>query len=144
MSDALAPTPVCALTVRVQGEDPLSAAPRLGTPSVYLECPDRGTALAGFGVARSEVAGAAAQVAGRVALEAIRAGRLEKVVVARALDVLCARPPDPVGLLTRLRARFPSCLTYLLQGADGACLVGATPERLCAVDGPRLSTEALA
>jgi isochorismate synthase len=78
------------------------------------------------------------------ALEEISGGRLQKVMVARALEVEAASPFDLGGVVLQLRTRFPTCTTFLLEGSDGACFLGATPERLCVVEGQELRTEALA
>lgn len=55
----------------------------------------------------------------------LRAGELDKVVLARALDVTAARPLDPRAIAARLAQRFPSCFTYVCDG-----WVGASPELL--------------
>ena len=47
-------------------------------------------------------------------------------------------------MLKALEARFPTCRTFLVRGADGSAFVGATPETLCEVHGAALRTEALA
>ena len=60
-----------------------------------------------------------------VAVEQLRQGALDKVVLARALDVTADEPLDPRSLAARLAARFPSCFTYVCAG-----LVGASPELL--------------
>jgi isochorismate synthase len=78
------------------------------------------------------------------ALRAIEAGTLQKVMVARAVDVKGETPFTLAPLLQKLRDRFPSCTLFSLEGRDGAQLCGATPERLCALDPGRLVTEALA
>jgi menaquinone-specific isochorismate synthase len=52
-------------------------------------------------------------------------GRLEKVVLARALDVVAEAAVDPRIVAGRLARRFPSCFTYVCDG-----LVGASPELL--------------
>jgi salicylate biosynthesis isochorismate synthase/menaquinone-specific isochorismate synthase len=77
------------------------------------------------------------------ALDAIARGDLEKVVVARALDVERTAPFDPIGLLAELRRLHPRCATYAVA-RDGAWLVGATPERLLRREGHRLLATALA
>lgn len=59
------------------------------------------------------------------AVSQLRAGALDKVVLARALDVTADEPLDPRAVATRLAARFPSCFTYVCDG-----LVGASPELL--------------
>ena len=61
----------------------------------------------------------------RVAVAAISAGELDKVVLARALDVTAPAPLDPRAVAARLATRFPSCFTFVCDG-----LVGASPELL--------------
>ncbi len=77
------------------------------------------------------------------ALAAIRAGALDKVVLARAIDVEAEAPLDPGALLRALQARYPTCRAFLVQGA-GAAFLGATPEILCRVEGDRVEADALA
>jgi menaquinone-specific isochorismate synthase len=59
------------------------------------------------------------------ALVSLRSGALDKVVLARALDVVAKSGLDPRAVAARLAARFPACFTYLCDG-----LVGASPELL--------------
>jgi menaquinone-specific isochorismate synthase len=59
------------------------------------------------------------------AVASLRAGELDKVVLARALDVTAAAALDPRAVASRLAARFPGCFTYICDG-----LVGASPELL--------------
>ncbi len=59
------------------------------------------------------------------ALDAIHEGRLEKVVLARAVEITADRPFLRRKVLSRLRAQQPGCCVY----ADGDFL-GATPELL--------------
>jgi menaquinone-specific isochorismate synthase len=59
------------------------------------------------------------------AVERLRAGELDKVVLARALDVEADEPVDARAVAARLAERFPSCFTYVCDG-----LVGASPELL--------------
>ncbi|MBM3672048.1 MAG: isochorismate synthase [Actinobacteria bacterium] len=60
-------------------------------------------------------------------LAAIDGGEVDKVVLARAVEVEGDRPFDPQLLLARLRLQQPGCFVY---GADG--MFGATPELLVA------------
>jgi salicylate biosynthesis isochorismate synthase/menaquinone-specific isochorismate synthase len=78
------------------------------------------------------------------ALEAISSGRLQKVVMARAVEAVGSSAFDLVDVLARLREQNPSCVTFLFRAPNGAAFVGATPETLCRVQGPVLETEALA
>jgi menaquinone-specific isochorismate synthase len=59
------------------------------------------------------------------AVVALRAGRLDKVVLARAIEVTAAAGLDGRAVAARLAQRFPGCFTYLCDG-----LVGASPELL--------------
>lgn len=78
------------------------------------------------------------------ALAAIASGMLDKVVLARAIDVECGAEIDTAALLVTLEARYPACRTFLVRGSDGGAFLGATPEVLCRVDGDRVFSEALA
>jgi len=59
------------------------------------------------------------------ALEAIARGELEKVVLARRVEIEADRPFDPRTVLARLRSQQPGCFVY---AGDG--IVGASPELL--------------
>ncbi len=73
------------------------------------------------------------------AVAAIRAGRLEKVVLCRDLMATSDQPVDPRFLLQRLAARFPACWTFACAG-----LVGSTPELLVRRDGGHVRSGVLA
>ncbi|HEX9697610.1 MAG TPA: isochorismate synthase [Actinomycetota bacterium] len=75
----------------------------------------------------------------RAARDAIRAGALDKVVLARTLLLCFADAPDVRSLLASLRAADPSAYTF----AYGE-MIGATPELLIARDGLDVRTEPLA
>ncbi|MBO6933471.1 MAG: isochorismate synthase [Deltaproteobacteria bacterium] len=78
------------------------------------------------------------------AVEAIRRGALDKVVLARALEVRLARPPALPRLLSVLRARNPHGFTYALEVDAGRTLVGASPELLLSQRGRRVVSVPLA
>lgn len=59
------------------------------------------------------------------AIEEVRSGRLEKVVMAREVVIEANRPLRQGDLVERLRALHPSCATFAVEG-----FVGATPELL--------------
>ncbi|MBW3614007.1 MAG: isochorismate synthase [Actinobacteria bacterium] len=59
------------------------------------------------------------------AVEAIAAGDLEKVVVAREVVVECNRPIVVPDVVDRLRTLYPSCTVFSVDG-----FVGASPELL--------------
>jgi menaquinone-specific isochorismate synthase len=73
------------------------------------------------------------------AVDRIRAGDLEKVVLARDHAVWSREPFDPLDLARRLTARFPRCHTFVVDG-----LVGATPELLLARRGHDVLSRVLA
>lgn len=59
------------------------------------------------------------------AVTRMQRGELEKVVLARAVDVVAESTVDARVVAGRLARRFPSCFTYVCDG-----LVGASPELL--------------
>ena len=73
------------------------------------------------------------------ALTAIDAGAYAKVVLARDLHLWSKRPFDIPRLLRDLAARFPSCMTFLVDH-----LVGASPELLLRRDGDTIASRVLA
>lgn len=74
-----------------------------------------------------------------VALERIRAGELEKIVLARDQLLWSRRPFDTDALVTRLHARFPGCHVFAVDG-----LVGASPELLLGQRGLDVASRVLA
>jgi isochorismate synthase len=77
------------------------------------------------------------------ALERIRAGELEKVVLAREVEVLAPSAHDPAAVMGMLREEFRSCYVFAVGRGD-ATFFGASPELLVRRDGQRASTVALA
>jgi salicylate biosynthesis isochorismate synthase len=77
------------------------------------------------------------------AVELIAAGELEKIVLAREVQVHAPRPYDPAAVFAVLRREFPSCFVFCV-GRDEAALVAASPELLVRREGQRVSTLALA
>lgn len=75
---------------------------------------------------------------------AIRAGRYRKVVLARARDLRATMRFHPLRALNALRQRFPDCYAFSVGSGAAASFIGASPERLAAIAGGRLRTEALA
>jgi menaquinone-specific isochorismate synthase len=80
----------------------------------------------------------------RHAREHIRAGRLSKVVLARALDIVCEAAPSAVGLLRRLRGAYPDCYNFLVDPGAGQAFLGATPEHLARFGNGRVRLAAVA
>jgi isochorismate synthase len=77
------------------------------------------------------------------AVELISAGELEKIVLAREVQVHGPRPYDPAAVVGVLREEFPSCFVFCV-GRGEATLVAASPELLVRREGHRVSTLALA
>jgi len=73
------------------------------------------------------------------AVEEVRTGRLDKVVLAREVNIEANRPLRQHDLLERLRALHPSCLSFAVSG-----FVGASPELLLARNGARFASHPLA
>jgi salicylate biosynthesis isochorismate synthase len=77
------------------------------------------------------------------AVQRIRAGELEKVVLARDVEVHAPIDHDLGAVLGLLREEFPSCYVFAVGRGD-ATFVAASPEVLVRRDGHRASTVALA
>jgi salicylate biosynthesis isochorismate synthase/menaquinone-specific isochorismate synthase len=77
------------------------------------------------------------------AVELIRAGRLQKIVLAREVQVHAPSAYDPAAVFGVLRDAFPSCFVFCVGRGD-ATLVAASPELLVRREGQRVSTIALA
>lgn len=77
------------------------------------------------------------------AVERIRAGRLEKVVLAREVRAEAPRAHDAAALFGALRELFPSCFSFCV-GTPEAAFLGASPELLIRRRGAGAQTVALA
>jgi salicylate biosynthesis isochorismate synthase len=77
------------------------------------------------------------------AVELIGSGQLEKIVLAREVQVHAPRAYDPAAILGVLREEFPSCFVFGV-GRGESTLVAASPELLVRREGHRVSTLALA
>lgn len=64
------------------------------------------------------------------AIANIHAGYLDKVVLARVLELSGEHPVDVRALLTRLAARNPHGYTFSVKVGEGRTLLGASPELL--------------
>jgi menaquinone-specific isochorismate synthase len=73
------------------------------------------------------------------AVRRIKAGELDKVVLARDVVAAADGPVDVRHLLVRLAAAYPSCWTFSVDG-----LVGATPELLVRRTGDLVTSRVLA
>jgi menaquinone-specific isochorismate synthase len=78
------------------------------------------------------------------ALDAIRAGNYEKIVLARGIELQADRVWQPLDTLNRLRNRFAGCFTFSFGGGGARSFIGATPERLLQIRDGHLLTAAIA
>jgi len=76
------------------------------------------------------------------AVRRIRAGELEKVVLAREVVVEAPQAHDPAALYGALRELFPSCFCFCV-GSPEAAFLGASPELLVRRRGAGVATVAL-
>jgi menaquinone-specific isochorismate synthase len=77
------------------------------------------------------------------AVSAIKAGSLEKVVLARSVSVRTDIPARPFDLVSELRQGYPYSFTFGWQEGDSV-FVGASPELLVATQGLELRANPLA
>ncbi|WP_200531760.1 isochorismate synthase [Halorubrum sp. LN27] len=79
------------------------------------------------------------------AVDRIRGGDLRKVVLAQALEADLAAAFPRAATLDRLAEKYPDCHRYYFEpDAGGSAFFGATPERLVALRGRTVETDALA
>ena len=79
-----------------------------------------------------------------LATQAIAAGDMDKVVLARATDLQFAAPLDAVSIMAASRSRNLNCFHFLMAFNARQAFFGSTPERLWRRRGALLRTEALA
>ena len=77
------------------------------------------------------------------AVERIRSGEIEKVVLAREVVVHAGSAHDPAAIFAAIREGFPSCFNFCV-GTPEAAFIGASPELLVRVAGRSVSTVGLA
>ncbi len=77
------------------------------------------------------------------AVERIRSGELDKVVLAREVRAEASAAHDPAALFGALRELFPSCFCFCV-GTPEAAFLGASPELLVRRRGAGVQTVALA
>lgn len=80
----------------------------------------------------------------RSALDRIDSGELQKVVLARGVEIESASPVDPRTLLHVIAEANPRAYRYLLRPADGAAFLGASPERLVSLRDGVVASDAVA
>ncbi|MDX1753914.1 MAG: chorismate-binding protein [Salinimicrobium sediminis] len=77
------------------------------------------------------------------AVEALKAGEMEKVVLSRREEVEL-KEKDPLKLFRDLLITYPTAFVYCWYHPKVGCWLGATPETLLKVEGSRFKTMALA
>lgn len=147
------------LTVTAAGPDAAAAAveERLASERERVAgVPDPGPVAAPPGVAERErtTDRETWRTAVTGATERIHDGRLQKVVLAQALEATLEAPLSLPDALARLDDRYPDCFRFLLEPATPAgceapelpvpAFFGATPERLVSLRGRTVETGALA
>lgn len=124
--DALAALRGCVLGLGDAGAPPAAGAPR------------------GHALPLADVPSAAEwRAAVAAAVRAIRAGEMDKVVLARALRAAAPRPLDVFAALRHLRGAYPECHVFGCW-RDDAAFVGASPERLVKLTCRDVQTSSLA
>lgn len=78
------------------------------------------------------------------ALECIKNGEFEKVVLARSKSIIIEQGYNLHSFFLRLCYAYPSAFVYYLELSDGTIWMGATPEMLLSVEGMKIYSEALA
>ena len=78
------------------------------------------------------------------ALNRIRSGAYEKVVLARGIRLEADRNWEPLVALNQLKSTFSGCYCFSFGLGNGRSFIGATPERLLKVHRGELRTEAIA
>jgi isochorismate synthase len=73
----------------------------------------------------------------------LRAGRMEKVVLAREVRARSAVPFDPAAALAALRRDYPDTFVFAVA-RGGRTFLGASPERLVSLQGSAVTASALA
>jgi len=118
---------------------------RLGWLAVHLQKPSQ---LPDCGINHNNIQqGESSEVhylqAVEQALACIENGELEKVVLARWMDIHHDKPFSASRVLHNLRENYPSCFIFAAS-MSGSSFLGATPERLLALRGRELLSGPLA
>lgn len=77
-------------------------------------------------------------------LKSIQGNHLNKIVLAKSLDVISPLPFNLVNSLDKLRKRYSDCYIFSTSNGKGQSFIGASPERLLSISKHQLVTDALA
>jgi menaquinone-specific isochorismate synthase len=113
------------------------AAVTTGNGGVPRKTPVKSPGRVSYADAELSVAGFTTAVAAATAR--IRAGELQKVVLAHDLEATTARPVDERFMLGQLAGAYPDCWTFAVEG-----LLGASPELLIRRTGRAIASRVLA
>ncbi|MGD6750480.1 isochorismate synthase [Streptomyces sp. BH105] len=116
------------------------APPLREDPLIALPVPPADTRWSVREVPEPEVYGAAVAAA----VERMKAGEFDKVVLARTLELAAREAPDLPAMLRRLARRDPAGYTFAVPSAPGRTLIGASPELLVSRTGSTLTANPLA
>lgn len=116
------------------------APPLREDPLIALPVPVADTRWSVREVPEPEVYGAAVAAA----VERMKAGEFDKVVLARTLELTARETPDLAAMLRRLARRDPAGYTFAVPSAPGRTLIGASPELLVSRAGSTLTANPLA
>lgn len=80
----------------------------------------------------------------RNVLQCIKEGDCQKIVLARAIDVVVDKFLHPLDTLNLLRKNFSNCFPSAYNDGSGHSFISITPERLLKIENNILKTEAVA
>lgn len=69
---------------------------------------------------------------------------LDKIVLARFLEIHHHKLLDPLNSLNTLRVKYPDCFAFSMANGEGRSFIGATPERVLKRDHERLYSDSIA
>ncbi len=108
------------------------------------ECKPRCSVDPSFTRVPDDISEAAWTRAVRAGLDAIRNGKLRKVVLGRTARYVASSEIDPMLVLHRLAQTEPRSFRYFIEPQAGRAFVGVSPERLFSRVGRTLKSEAVA
>ena len=77
-------------------------------------------------------------------IESMKAGEVEKVVLAHKVDLTFEKPLDPIRLLESVRSQSVQTYSFLFRFPGSGVFLGGSPERLFKKDGCTIFSEAIA
>ncbi|MFI6765337.1 isochorismate synthase [Streptomyces sp. NPDC050355] len=136
--------PALAVPESVQWAPPLHEDPLLAPPAAAGRGPLTSVPAAADWQVREVPSPARYGEVVAAAVARMRAGELDKVVLARTLELTAEREPDLSAMLRHLAGRDPGGYTFAVPSGPGRTLIGASPELLVSRQGGRLTANPLA